>query len=251
MDVYKAALSATLPPIDGVTVGNHPIIIDLFKGFTNLRPREYKESPKWSVDNVLQKISNWGSNESLKSKLLVMKLALLIGLSSAGRSSELSYLSINFMHWHPRGVEFSLLRHKKNRKSATLPGKLFISEYKDNPLLCPISCLKVYLKRTEHLQRDNGELFLGTIKPFNPVSPATISRWLTKIIRLTGEEFGSKTTIGHEVRANAASKAANLGLSTEEVLAAGEWRSNSVFQKFYFTKNHVKFGTTVLEPFGR
>ena len=52
----KTAISATLPHIEGKSVGNHPRVIDFFKGLYNMHPKMYKQSPEWRLEDVLDKI---------------------------------------------------------------------------------------------------------------------------------------------------------------------------------------------------
>ena len=50
--------------------------------------------------------------------------------------------------------------------------------------LCPLETLNSYLGRTSGLRKvpDQGLLFISFIKPHNPVSSASIARWLKSVI---------------------------------------------------------------------
>ena len=244
LGIYKASLSATLPYIDGFSIGNHPIMKELFKGFTNLRPREYKTLPNWEVDKVLETIITWGKNESLSLKKLTLKLAMLIALTSASRCSEITYLDIAHMTKLPEGIRFTLTRHKKNRSSAILPGMLFIPYITENKLLCPCLCLETYIQKTEKFRNGpQGAIFRKTIKPHTPVKPSTISKWITMVI----VESGFTAYKAHSTRGKATSEAKNKGLSTKQVMMAAGWRSNSVFRHHYYHPQfNANFGRTVL-----
>ena len=248
LGTYRATLSSTLPKIEGANIGLHPVIIDLFKGFTNLRPREYKNPPRWEVDMVLETIHSWGMNESLSLKALTIKLVMLLALTSASRCGELSSLDVDHMTTLPDGVRFTLTKHRKNRRSSVMPGMLFFPAISDNPALCPCVCLKAYVDRTRPLrQKEHGVLFRSYIKPYEPVSSATISRWLTEVIKLSGTDLGLGSSLGHSVRGKSASKAKYLGLSTAQIMATAEWRSQSVFKHHYYHPQfNPNFGKLVL-----
>ena len=248
IEVHRSALSATLPRIDGLTIGNHPIIIELFQGFANLKPRQYKSTPKWSIDQVLDKLMSWGKNQDLSLRLLTKKLAMLLALSSASRCSELAYLETSNMKILPDGIKFTLTRHKKNRNSSIMPGLVFFPIYKNNSDLCPVECLKCYIQRTRHLRSKENRLFRGLIKPYAPISPATVSRYLTQVIVLSGgPHLKEHCRLGHSVRSLATSKGKNKGLSTADILRAGEWKHESVFSNHYYHQEFLpQFGNTVL-----
>ena len=46
---YRSALSSTLPPVDGVAVGAHPLVARLMKGAYNLRPPKPRYTSTWDV----------------------------------------------------------------------------------------------------------------------------------------------------------------------------------------------------------
>ena len=50
---YRSALSSTLPPVDGVAVGAHPLVARLMKGAYNLRPPKPRYTSTWDVGEVL------------------------------------------------------------------------------------------------------------------------------------------------------------------------------------------------------
>ena len=84
------------------------------------------------------------------------------------------------------------------------------------------------------------------IKPHRAVGSSTIARWL----KSTLEAAGVDTSIfsAHSVRGASSSKAANMGNTTNEILRAADWSSESVFQKFYHkpTEKRSSFGRAVL-----
>jgi len=63
------------------------------------------------------------------------------------------------------------------------------------------------------------------------------------------EAAGVDTSVfnAHSVRGASSSAAANLGITTNEILKAADWSSESVFQKFYYKPTaDPTFGRAVL-----
>ena len=83
---YRSAISMTHAPVDGVVVGNHPLVSRLMKGVFNSRPPQPRYAVTWDVGLVLNHIMSLGRNQDLSLKLLAYKLAALLALSNASRS---------------------------------------------------------------------------------------------------------------------------------------------------------------------
>ncbi|MEW8547755.1 MAG: hypothetical protein AB2693_29960, partial [Candidatus Thiodiazotropha sp.] len=83
----RSAISAFHTPVDGVKVGQHHLIKRLLIASFNARPPQPSYTVQWDVDLVLGYLKSLGSNESLSDKLLTLKLAMLLALVSAGRTS--------------------------------------------------------------------------------------------------------------------------------------------------------------------
>ena len=54
INLHRSALSSTLLPIEGSSVGKHPLVCRLLKGVYNKRPPRPKLFPSWSVDKMLE-----------------------------------------------------------------------------------------------------------------------------------------------------------------------------------------------------
>jgi site-specific recombinase XerD len=210
-----------LNPIDGYKASEHPIIKDLFKGFTNARPREYKIPKTWKVTNVTTMLQSWGSNRDITTKQLTYKATMLMALASGSRCSELAALDQRYMRTIPEGIAFQLTRHKKNSRSAEMPGQLFIGELKENQQLCPCACIKEYLKRTKEARVTEQDPLLRTMnKAKKGVSTDTVSRWLTDCIRMAGIDVKSGKAIAHSTRSVATSEGKRNGMCTRDIMKA-------------------------------
>ena len=123
-NVYRSAISMTQPVIDSHRVGKHPMISQLRKGIFNSRPPQPRYSFIWDVSVVAGYIKSLGANSALSLKSLSQKLAMLLALTSAERSSELAAHDLRFRRFYPEGVVFNLpcltksIRSGKNLKQS-------------------------------------------------------------------------------------------------------------------------------------
>ena len=83
LKVYRSALSAYHPPIQGFKVGQHPLIKYVLRGAFSTRPLQPKYADTWEVNSALQAIIDMGENEDLPFNQLSHKLAMLMSLVSA------------------------------------------------------------------------------------------------------------------------------------------------------------------------
>ena len=102
---------------------------------------------------------------------------------------------------------------------------------KSDRSLCPVRALRYYLDRTSDLRRNKELVFVSFKKGFDKdISPATISSWIKQTVILCYELSDTKA---HDVRAFAASKAFQSGVSLEQILSACHWKSHNTFTQFY------------------
>ena len=53
LNLYRSALSATIPPIEGHPVGQHPLVCRALQGSFNKRPPMPKYTSTWDVNTVV------------------------------------------------------------------------------------------------------------------------------------------------------------------------------------------------------
>jgi len=104
----RSAVSMTHNPIGSTPIGQHPLVSRLMKGIYNSRPPEPQYSTTWDVSSVLDWIKRLGNNKDLSLKVLSGKLALLMALVSANRTSELQVLDLGFRSYAHNSVRFRL-----------------------------------------------------------------------------------------------------------------------------------------------
>ena len=105
--------------------------------------------------------------------------------------------------------------------------------------LCPVRALRYYLDRTLDLRQNKEFVFVSFKKGFDKdFSPATISSWIKQTVILCYELSDQEALTlhqvkAHDVRAFAASKAFQSGVSLEQILSACHYKSHNTFTQFY------------------
>lgn len=236
VNVYRSALSAVLPLIDGHKAGSHPLVCQLLKGVFQLRPPQPRYATTWQVSKLVQYISSLGSNSNLSTKLLSYKLVGLLALTAPDRASGLAARDLRFRYFHPEGVQFKLPELTKTARQGQDPKSCFHASFPENEHLCVCKCLQEYEARTLQWRPQDpskpNKLLLSHINPHKPVSPATLARWLKELMQLAGVD----TSIfkGHSVRGAVATEAAKQGFSIPDILQFADWSQASTFTKFYY-----------------
>ena len=195
------------------------------------KPKQPKQSPQWPLETVLNGLTSIDAS-SCDIESLFKKTLFLTALASGNRASELSAIrrdSINFLPGN-KGVIMSVrpgFLYKNQRMDRTPPNITFPA-LEDFPPLCPVKCLKLYLERTEPVDR-NPSLFLNPITNSNIQRPV-LSLWLCRTIKEFCPESIPKA---HDVRKQAASLAWVKGIPPNQIVEAAFWSSSSVFVDRY------------------
>ena len=110
---------------------------------------------------------------------------------------------------------------------------------KDDRTLCPVRALRYYLDKTKDLRTGKQLVFVSFKKNFDKdIVPATISSWIKQTIllcyQLSNDDAQQLHQVrAHDVRAFAASKAFQGGVSLDQILSACHWKSHNTFTQFY------------------
>ena len=230
---YRSALSSMLLPIDGYSVGEHPIIARILKGMFHVRPPEPRYSFTWDVNVLLTFLESWFPLSALELKQLTLKTAALVTLVSAQRSQTLSALSIDLMNSTATGTQFvvnSLLKSSRPGKSSLI---VSLPAFPENEKLCAHSTLLHYIARTASIRQslNSSQVFVSYGKPYKVISSATLARWLKTVLSLAG--IDTSIFKGHSFRGASTSKAVSLGVPLDVILKAADWKNAGTFAKFY------------------
>ena len=137
VNVARSAISTSRTKLNGLTVGQKPLVIQLLKGMFNNRPPKPRYSHTWEVSLMTTYLASLGSNRSLSLKQLSWKLAMLFSLTCPERVSALTKLDLRYCHILPEGVEFILSSPRKRGTTDQLP-KAFFARFPSNSKLCPV-----------------------------------------------------------------------------------------------------------------
>ena len=159
---------------------------------------------------------------------------MLCALSLAQREQTLCALDLNCMREILDGFSFVIaerLKTSKPGKSVTLKFGCLLGE-----ALCTKCTLVAYTSCTKAL-RGNGpsdfvsKLFISYIKPHQPISTVTLSRWIKSVLASAGIDTSVFKT--HSVRSAATSHAHAKGVPIAEILRAADWTNERTFRKYY------------------
>ena len=144
---YRSALSMTMDPVDGVVVGQHPLVSRLLSCAYQARPPQPRYSDTWDVQSVLDHLKSAPlAEESLKA--LTLRLAMLLALTGARRSSELQKLDVRFMTITDAKATFGIPGLVKNQRVGDKTREFTFPAFPDCPALCVVRTLRHYCERT-------------------------------------------------------------------------------------------------------
>ena len=226
-------------------IGQHPITVRLVKGISNIRPPVPRYSSTWNVQQGLNYLKSCGQSDTLPLKLLTLKTVFLLAITRPSRSADLSQLDIMRMRCRSNGNSFLPSTLAKQSRQGKPIEEFFFPSFLPNTTLCPVSTLRTYLDRTSPLRGEETRVFVSLIKPHKAVTSSTIARWLRTTLEQSGIDssiFGAHSTCGAS-----ASAAVRGGITTEDILKAANWSSESVFQRFYHKEvDKAPYGRAVI-----
>ena len=77
---------------------------------------------------------------------------------------------------------FAPTKLAKQTKQDNGMADFFFPAFPHNVNMCPMETLWAYEKHTETFRKHISKLFIATIKPYQPVSSSTITRWLKTML---------------------------------------------------------------------
>ena len=149
----------------------------------------------------------------------------------------------------PDGVQFQATCLSK-QSMASRPVAPFI--FPASPNLCPKHTVNSYITRTESFrdagQEKRSKLLLSYIKTHNAITSSSVARWILSMLNLAGVDTNQFKA--HSTRSASISAAASARVTTNQIMEAAEWSSESVFQQFYYRpqSNVVSVAVLSTEP---
>ena len=255
IDGYRSAIADKLGDTI-VNISKDDNLTRLLESFHRDRPKGRRGIPSWNLSLVLHQLTK-APFESLKEaslKHLAFKTVFLLALGSGKRRSEIhAWQHKNIRHqsdWSKVSLFPSPSFLSKNQLAKEGPGSVapvvipalaptLDRSLKSDRSLCPVRALRYYLDRTSDIRQGKQLVFVSFKKGFDKdISPATISSWIKQTVILCYELSDHQAHTlhqvkAHDVRAFAASKAFQSGVSLEQILSACHWKSHNTFTQFY------------------
>ena len=255
IDGYRSAIADKLGTTR-VNISKDDNLTRLLESFHRDRPKGRRGIPSWNLSLVLHQLTK-APFEPLREaslKHLTFKTVFLLALGSGKRRSEIhAWQHKNIRHqsdWSKVSLFPSPSFLSKNQLAKEGPESVapvvipalaptLDKSLKSDRSLCPVRALRYYLDRTSDLRQRKELVFVSFKKGFDKdISPATISSWIKQTVILCYELSDQQAHTlhqvkAHDVRAFAASKAFQSGVSLEQILAACHWKSHNTFTQFY------------------
>lgn len=228
INTAKSMLSTMFQIIHKRDIGNEVLIKRFMKGIFHLRPVIPKTLFTWDVKQVLKFLETM-HNKQLTLRLLSIKLAVLMVITTGQRCQTLSVMDINNMEITKEHVKIRIGELLKQSKPNNHLQEIFIEAFNQNQNICVVSALRNYVTRTEKL-RTNSRLFITTQKPHSGASKATIARWIKVGLHLSGIDLRVFTP--HSTR-SAATSALVSRVPIDTIIKTAGWTSDCTFRKFY------------------
>ena len=242
IDGYRSAIADKLGNAT-VNISKDDNLTHLLGSFHRDRPKGRRGIPSWNLSLVLHQLTK-APFEPLREaslKHLTFKTVFLLLLGSGKSRSEIH-------DWQHKNI-----RHQSDWSKVSLfPSPSFLSKnqlakegpesvapvvvpalaptldksLKSDRSLCPVRALRYYLDRTSDLRQNKELVFASFKKGFDKdISTATISSWIKQTVilcyQLSDHQAHTLHQVkAHDVRAFAASKAFQSGVSLEQILAA-------------------------------
>ena len=255
IDGYRSAIADKLGSTM-LDISKDNNLTRLLESFHRDRPKGRRGIPSWNLSLVLHQLTK-APFEPLKGaclKHLTFKTVFLLALGSGKRRSEIhAWQHKNIRHrsdWSKVSLFPSPSFLSKNQLAKEGPNSVapvvkpalaptLDKSLKSDRSLCPIRALRYYLDRTSDIRHGKELVFVSFKKGFDQdITPATISSWIKQTVILCYElsdhqDHTLHQVKAHDVRAFAASKAFQSGMSLEQILSACHWKSHNTFTQFY------------------
>ena len=255
IDGYRSAIADKLGNTT-VNISKEDNLTRLLDSFHRDRPKGRRGIPSWNLSLVLHQLTK-APFEPLREaslKHLTFKTVFLLALGSGKRRSEIhAWQHKNIRHqadWSRVSLFPSPSFLSKNQLAKEGPESVapvvipalaptLDRSLKSDRTLCPVRALRYYLDKTSDLRQGKELVFVSFKKGFDKdISPATISSWIKQTVILCYELSDQQAHTlhqvkAHDVRAFAASKAFQSGVSLEQILSACHWKSHNTFTQFY------------------
>jgi len=181
---------------------------------------------------------------------LTWKVTFLLLLSSGLRRGELHSIPLkgisypkDFSHMtfrpDPGFISKTRMKTGHSLQPFSIPALTPLVGKEKERTLCPVRCVRAYLKRTESIRGDRRLLLISPdTRMSKDICVNTISSWISSLIAFVYRQPGQTALSlsgrsAHDLRAYAASLVHKGCWSVEDILQSGSWSSSQVFLEHY------------------
>ena len=131
--VYTSTISQGHLPVCQTRLEDLPVVSRFMKGIFRMKPPTPRLSSTWNVKGLLEFLATLDPPSDLTLKMLSLKLAALLALTSSARAHELVKLDLAFASIKSYSWEFTLAKHTKVSRPGYPTRKIYLPAYPDNP----------------------------------------------------------------------------------------------------------------------
>ena len=200
----------------------------LISTLANTEPPRNIHRPTVDLTPTFKYLMEIPSSSSVPLASLQPKLAFLLGLSGFMRPSDLARISLlsASVDSNSQCLTFNVIAPKERRGGVRIIKPFLFHSHQDSRL-CPVQCFQAVKHHPRAQTRPADTLFVQSTHPSKAVLTATISSWLRRLIRRsTSEPRTSVCSLG-------SSRALREGISLDDIITLGNWRSADTFQTYY------------------
>jgi hypothetical protein len=170
--IHRSAISMTLAPINGVLVGEHPIVKRLMGGVFNKRPPRPEAPALWDPLKVLSVFQDWPVVLPLSS--LMRKGAFLMAIVTAKRAHELASLlsDANHFRWEGDAIRFTPSHLTKTDRPGHLCSPFYVKPWKEDLSVCPVETVRLILQERDRLRLSHNAIFFSWMHPHDQLDAA-------------------------------------------------------------------------------
>lgn len=227
INTAKSMLSSLFEIVQKRDIGKNVLIKRFMKGIFQLRPSFPKSNFTWDVKIVLKFLENL-ENNMLTLRLLSIKVAVLMALTTGQRCQTLSVMDLRNMEISNNHVKIRIGDMLKQTTPKNHLAEIFMESY-IKPEICIVNTLNHYIRKTESIREDT-KLFIITQKPHSGASKDTIARWIKTGLKLAGIDLSIFTP--HSTRSASTSAVVNR-VPIDTIIKTAGWASDCTFRKFY------------------
>ena len=132
LNLYRSAISSIYEHIDGIPVGQHPLVARILKEACNLCPPTPRYSNTWKVSTVVVWLGS-------------IKTVLLLSLTRPLQSADLSNFFLSSLKYLPEDAMIMPACPSKQSRVGKSRKEFFFPAFESNSNLCPANALRVYV----------------------------------------------------------------------------------------------------------